>query len=361
MASGSGDKTVRVWDCHTGTCRAILRGHEAWVLALAFSPDGKRLVSADYSGALLVWNFENFTKIGGQRPLGRGNRQWATCVAWDASGARFFAGFKDGAVRMFDKNGAFVRQVGGHSKAVTSIAVTGRHLVSAGEDCAVHVHSLQDFQLVGQVKHAHWVNYVASSVDYLVRFGVFGLARLFHLHKAQLAGLGFTQREQLLDPANAERAQKALSEVLRTARELIVTASDDHTLQLTEIYPAVKKVAQMTGHARQINQAVFSPNGQFIASCSFDRTVRLWSGSDGKFLHRYQAHASEVYAVVFSSDSRLILSGGKDSTCKCYSVKQRKLLRELPGHSDEVYCVDWSLDGEYGVSGSKDRLVKLWK
>lgn len=80
------------------------------------------------------------------------------------------------------------------------------------------------------MKHAHWVNSVASSVDYLVRFGVFGLARLFHLHKAQLVGLGFSKREELLEPANAEKAQKALMEVLHTARELIVTASDDHTL-----------------------------------------------------------------------------------------------------------------------------------
>ena len=71
---------------------------------------------------------------------------------------------------------------------------------------------------------------MASSVDYLVRYGIFGLARLFHLHKAQLAGLGFGRREELLDPANAERAQRALFEVLRGSRELIVTASDDHTL-----------------------------------------------------------------------------------------------------------------------------------
>ncbi|CAL5993002.1 Notchless [Hexamita inflata] len=358
-ASGSGDKTVRIWDCHTATCKAILRGHNAWVLALRFSPDGTRLVSADHDGTVCIWNCENFTRLNYQRGLGTG-KQWVTCIQWDYTGERFFTGGRDGAVRCFDKNGKFVKIVSSHAKCVTTLTMTGRHLISSSEDCTVQVTRLEDFVTVHKIQHAHWVNSVQSNVWFLVRYGVFGLHKMFNFYKAPLNENGITTPEQLLTLDQQQQAA-LVKKVLLASKEMLITASDDHTLQLYEISPEFKLIAKMTGHARQINQAVWSPNGMFIASCSFDRTVRIWSGQNGKFLSRFQAHASEVYQVCFSSDSRLVLSGGKDSTCKVYSIKQQKLLRELPGHADEVYCVDWSLNGEYGISGSKDRLVKLWR
>ena len=45
IASGSGDRTIRVWDMTTGAMISELRGHEHWVTSVAFSPDGTRIVS----------------------------------------------------------------------------------------------------------------------------------------------------------------------------------------------------------------------------------------------------------------------------------------------------------------------------
>ena len=45
IVSGSDDKSVRVWDAVTGTVKSTLQGHSNWVTAVAFSPDGKQIVS----------------------------------------------------------------------------------------------------------------------------------------------------------------------------------------------------------------------------------------------------------------------------------------------------------------------------
>jgi len=104
----------------------------------------------------------------------------------------------------------------------------------------------------------------------------------------------------------------------------------------------------------------FSPDGRIIASASFDKSVRLWDGSTGKFIAALRAHVGAVYQVCWSSDSRLLVSGSKDSTLKVWDVKTRKLVFDLPGHADEVFSVDWSPDGQRVASGSKDRLVKMY-
>ena len=62
LASGSKDKTVRLWDMTTGEKITTLNGHTSIVETLVFSPDGKTLVSAGQDGTILVWNWEESIK-----------------------------------------------------------------------------------------------------------------------------------------------------------------------------------------------------------------------------------------------------------------------------------------------------------
>ena len=56
LASGSADKTVKVWEVQTGQEALTLKGHTSGVWSVCFSPDGKRLASASGDKTVKVWD-----------------------------------------------------------------------------------------------------------------------------------------------------------------------------------------------------------------------------------------------------------------------------------------------------------------
>src|SRR5438067_1810054 len=58
LASGSGDRTVRLWDAETGALQSTLEGHSDWVRSVAFSADGKRLASGSDDRTVRLWDAE---------------------------------------------------------------------------------------------------------------------------------------------------------------------------------------------------------------------------------------------------------------------------------------------------------------
>ncbi|XP_039172588.1 notchless protein homolog isoform X2 [Eucalyptus grandis] len=108
-----------------------------------------------------------------------------------------------------------------------------------------------------------------------------------------------------------------------------------------------------------VDHVYFSPDGQWVASASFDRSVKLWNGIIGKFVAAFSGHVRPVYQISWSADSRLLLSGSKDYP-EDLGYWHEKLKQDLPGHADEVFAVDWNPDGENVASGGKDKVLKLW-
>jgi WD40 repeat protein len=63
VVSASWDKTIKVWDFHSGAERFTLTGHSNSVQAVAITPDGKQVVSASIDNTLKVWDLESGTEI----------------------------------------------------------------------------------------------------------------------------------------------------------------------------------------------------------------------------------------------------------------------------------------------------------
>ncbi|MBD3560694.1 AAA-like domain-containing protein, partial [Planktothrix sp. FACHB-1355] len=139
--------------------------------------------------------------------------------------------------------------------------------------------------------------------------------------------------------------------------ELIASASWDKTVKLWKRDGTLWKT--LNGHSDEVYGVSFSPDGELIASGSWDKTVKLWK-RDGTLVTTLNGHSDGIEAVSFSPDGELIASGSWDKTVKLWK-RDGTLWKTLDGHTDGVMGVSFSPDGEWIASGSRDKTVKLWK
>ncbi|KAL3644950.1 Notchless protein 1 [Castilleja foliolosa] len=327
----------------------IFSGHRNWVLCIAWSPDGKHLVSGSKAGELICWDPQTGKPSG--NPL-NGHKKWITAISWEpvhlsAPCRRFVSASKDGDARIWDvalKKCVIV--LSGHTLAITCVKWGGDGVIYTGsQDCTIKMWETTQGKLIRELKgHGHWVNSLALSTEYVLRTGAYDHTCKYYSSPEEMKKVAL-ERYNKMKGSGPER---------------LVSGSDDFTMFLWE--PAVSKQpkTRMTGHQQLVNHVYFSPDGLWIASASFDKSVKLWNGITGKFVAAFRGHVGPVYQISWSADSRLLLSGSKDSTLKVWDIRTQKLKQDLPGHADEVFAVDWSPDGEKVASGGKDKLMKLW-
>jgi len=259
-ASGSVDRTIKIWDLDGGECRATLEGHTQYVNWVIFSADNERLLSCAMDGTLKVWSTQTKKQIAslragqGQvlcvREVGDGDRLLSCGVEhiysielWDwRSGKRLWAVKSEG------------------DAAITSVAVTadGKMAVSASHEKTIKLWNLDTGECLATLKgHADEVNSVQLTQD----------------------------------------GRHAIS------------SSNDKTVKIWDVETCAC-VGTLEGHQNHVYSVAISPDGELVASAGFaDQTVRLWDWKSGACLQVIEHERSSPYSVAFSPDgSRLLVS-----------------------------------------------------
>ncbi|MGZ5914083.1 MAG: protein kinase domain-containing protein [Hyphomicrobium sp.] len=131
LASGSADKTVRLWDLQTLSLKRTLNGPRDFVTALAFSHNGRNLAAGSLDGRVDVWSIGYGRRL---RSL-TGHKGRVSDVAFSPSEDLLASASEDGTVRVWDvRRGRILRALSGHSGGATAVAFApdGQHLASAG-------------------------------------------------------------------------------------------------------------------------------------------------------------------------------------------------------------------------------------
>ncbi|QQC90522.1 WD40 repeat domain-containing protein [Streptomyces alfalfae] len=150
----------------------------------------------------------------------------------------------------------------------------------------------------------------------------------------------------------------------------LATASYDRTVRLWDVSDRSRPKPlgkPLTGHKSWVSSAVFSPDGDTLATASDDGTVRLWDvrdpGHPRPLGSPLTGHKGAIYLVAFTPDGRTLASAGDDHTVRLWNVRdpsRPKPLRRLTGHTAAVRSVAFSPDGGTLAAGGDNGTIRLW-
>ncbi|KAL9620623.1 MAG: hypothetical protein Q9160_004877 [Pyrenula sp. 1 TL-2023] len=307
LASASHDRTVRLWDTESGSAQQTLKGHDDWVTAVVFLPDGKRLASASYDRTVRLWDIES----GSAQQTLKGHNDSVTAVVFSPDGKRLASVSHDRTVRLWNaESGSTQQTLKGHDNSVTAVVFSpdGKRLASASYDRTVRLWDIESGSAQQTLKgHDDSVTAVVFSPD----------------------------------------------------GKRLASTSHDRTVRLWDIESGSGQQT-LKGHDDWVTAVVFSPDGKRLASASYDRTVRLWDTESGSAQQTLKGHNNSVTAVVFSPDGKRLASASHDRTVRLWDAESGSAQQTLKGHDDSVTAVVFSPDSKRLASASHDRTVRLW-
>jgi RNA polymerase sigma factor (sigma-70 family) len=352
VLSGGEDHAVHLWDVATGKRIRTLQGGPA----VAFSPDGKTVASAGgEDGTVCLWDAADGKEI---RIL-RGHQKWISSVVFSPDGKTVASGGKDGTVRLWETaTGKEIRTLKRHD-GVTHVAFSpdGKTVASGGRNNTVRLWETATGKKIRDLKRHQGKEDGIVSVAFLP-------------DGKTLASAGW-------DDSTVHLWEIATGKEIRTLRghqgpitnivsspdgKIVVSAGwDDSRVCLWEVATG-KKIHTLRGQGWQgdVQTVAFSPDGKTLTSGGY--TVRLWEVATGKEIPILPEGYGEARdSVAFSSDGKTVASGGEDGTVRLWEMGTGKEIRTLKGHRDRVRSVAFSSDSKVVVSGGDDGAVLLWE
>ncbi|KAF5139372.1 Vegetative incompatibility protein HET-E-1 [Metarhizium anisopliae] len=141
--------------------------------------------------------------------------------------------------------------------------------------------------------------------------------------------------------------------------QMLASASWDTTVRLWDSALGSQRQT-LEGHGALVTAVAFSPDGKTLASASYDKAVRLWDVATGSQRRTLEGHGNWVTAVAFSPDGKTLASASLDRTVRLWDAATGSQLQTLEGHGDQVSTVAFSPDGKTLASASRDKTVQLW-
>jgi WD40 repeat protein len=336
LASGSGDRTARVWDVASGRQVALISSRNGTTRSVRFTPDDRSLVVTGW------WRLERWSTGDWQKQtpdLGRAEAWFDT--DFSADGRRMIAAGEYGAVRMWDlAPGSAVASWIAHAGSVTGLAWDGSagRLISASADG--HVVSLDSSSAVSMVAKGISVRQVAVSPGRGI------------LTAGVAPAIAVTTDGVRMVIESAGQANGA-----RPSTMGIVAAFADGTLRRYD-QNGVRSVESPTGRGEPIALAV-NPRGDSVFVACRDQSIARRSAGDLKEEWAVQS-TLQAFQLAVSPDGRTLAAGTWLGLIELRDADTGALRATLPGHVRMVTGLSFSPDGRRLASSGLDGAVQLW-
>lgn len=318
LAAACGDDTITVWNYETGAKLAELPSKPGATRAMAFSQDGKSLLSTD-GADLRAWDWQ-----GGTESMVLRRHYQVSAAVWRKNGTQVLTtGGQDLQIKLWDR-------------------ATGRVIRKYTAEA-----------------HTREVNGLALSADEstMATFGDGGTVKLWDVDSGKLL--------RTLDKHKEPVRQAAFSQDGKT----LVSCSEDRTARLWNVATG-EPGPVLAGHAWWVLSACFSPDGKWVLTAGGDSVVKRWDARTGReapwaddsgaATRSLTGHTGEINSVVFSPDSKRILTSSNDTTAKLWDAEKGQEILTLTGHAREVTQAGFSSDGLKILTAGRDGQVIVW-
>lgn len=356
---------LKIWDPATGKELQVLKGHTKRVTCADFSPDGRLLVSAsgnvddNVPGEVKVWDAEHGVTIHTFVPPGGS----VSRLAYSADGSRFALATMNGEVQTWDPSGrAHLRTYRGQTSPVLGIAFSpdGRRLASGSRDGIVIVWDV-------------------DTGNELLRFRAYApredsLSLMTDLTYSPDGERLATVSWLLVDGGGELKVWDAHSgrQLLTLPGFLAVGFSGDGSRLASParllgdgeivVYDGtpLRELRALRAHAGRVFGLALRPDGALLAAAHEDGRVHLWETVTGKELRTLRGHG-QTTSVAFSQDGRRLASAGSDATVRLWDPSTGQDLGAYRGHTGTVWGVAFSPDGSHLASAGEDKTVRMWE
>ncbi|QIR41002.1 hypothetical protein HCG51_32855 [Tolypothrix sp. PCC 7910] len=349
VISGSSDNTLKVWNWQTGELLRNLEGHSDSVYAIALSADGKYVISASDDKTLKVWNWQTGQQL---RNL-EGHTNSVNALALTPDGKYVISASWDNTLKVWDwQTGQQLRTLKGHSDWVNALALTpdGKYMISASLDNTLKVWDWQTGEEVSNLEgYTNSVNALTLTPDgkYVISASWDNTLKVWDWQTGQ----------QLHTLAGHTNLVNALT--LTPDGKYVISASNDKTLKVWD-WQTGEQLRTLEGHSDSVNALALTPDGKYVISASNDKTLKVWNWQTGEQLRTLKGHSGWVNALALTPDGKYVISASNDKTLKVWNWQTGEQLRTLEGHSDSVNALALTPDGKYVISASWLNTLKVW-